>query len=182
MLHIYHVIYTEVQCCMFLFIQCIMFCYTNITPIITYYLNIWCHLCLYPSKCSFPSVPSYLYFLGLINQAIILWWIWRCLCNDLPNCAMHQMWSLLLNGRVWTWCLLRNNFPEYTVLQMWSLLLNGYNQSAYFSGNKYTGLTNRGRIVEFPQKRDMLTNVVSKIKRTLGQGVLYPVLKIYLSG
>jgi hypothetical protein len=43
-------------------------------------------------------------------------------------------------------------------------------------------LDNRDRIVEFPQQRYTLANAAFKIKRTLGQGVLYPVRKIHLRG
>jgi hypothetical protein len=101
---------------------------------------------------------------------------------------------LLLNGRVRTWRLLRNDFSEYTgpekderqrKINPW--LRNVYKQNAYFRGNIYIEKPllkkrNRGRIVEFPQQRDTLTNVVSKMKRTLGQGVLSPVRKVYLRG
>jgi hypothetical protein len=64
------------------------------------------------------------------------------------------------------------------------LLRNVYKQKAYFRGSEYINKPllkkrNRGRIVEFPQQRNTLTNVASKVKRTLGQGVLYPVRKIY---
>jgi hypothetical protein len=67
---------------------------------------------------------------------------------------------------------------------MWSLLRNVYKQNAYFRGNKYIDKPllrkrNRARIVQVPQQRDMLTNAASKVKRALGQGVLYPVRKIY---
>jgi hypothetical protein len=67
------------------------------------------------------------------------------------------------------------------------LLRNIYKQNAYFRGNKYIDKPllkkrNKGRIVEFPQQRDTLTNAVSKTKRTLGQGVPYPARKIYLRG
>jgi hypothetical protein len=60
------------------------------------------------------------------------------------------------------------------------LLRNVYKQNAYFRGNEHIdkpllNKRNKGLTVEFPQQLDMLTNAASKIKRTLGQGVLYPV-------
>jgi hypothetical protein len=67
------------------------------------------------------------------------------------------------------------------------LLHNVYKQNAYFRGNEYIDKPllkkrNRDWIVEFPQQRDTLTIAASKIKRILGQGVLYPVWKIHLKG
>jgi hypothetical protein len=93
---------------------------------------------------------------------------------------------LLLNGRVWTWNLLRNHFSEYTgpekderQRKINPLLRNVYKQNAYFRGNEYIDKPllkkrNRGRTVEFVQQRFTLTNIASKIKRTLGKGTSSP--------
>jgi hypothetical protein len=58
-------------------------------------------------------------------------------------------------------------------------LHNVYKQNAYFSGNKYIDKPLLKKRNRGPQQRDTLTNTASKIKRALGQGVLYPVWKIY---
>jgi hypothetical protein len=71
------------------------------------------------------------------------------------------------------------------------LLHNVYRQNAYFRGSGYidkplfkklpgqrTRNVTETELVEFPT----LANAASKTKRTLGQGVLSPVRKIYLRG
>jgi hypothetical protein len=99
-----------------------------------------------------------------------------------------QIWTLLLNGRVRIWVLLTQRFSEYTGQRKTNpLLRNVYKQNAYFRGNEYIDKPllmkrNRGRIVEFTQQRDTLTTAASKVKRTLGQGVLYTGRKIYVRG
>jgi hypothetical protein len=64
--------------------------------------------------------------------------LWRPLLrNDLPKCAVHQMWTLLLNGRARISALPTQRFFEYTgQININPLLRDIYKQNAYFRGNE----------------------------------------------